>query len=232
MNWISAAPANSVGPGNDQENVSTLHSPIEALDYGTTGQLFDEIRTLLSQIPGLATDCVLKLAYFVLAIQFPECAEIWPFVSIVTPDPVGSSLLLRTLASLSASPLHVGEISLNALLSLPASPRPTLVLIDQLASSKELERVLRIMSRPGGLYLRNGKFYDLFFPTVVCTSEPLHDRWILDQAVHVAFNPTRNRLPKLEPKSVRDSARKLQGKLLRYREVNLAAVRESHFDAP
>jgi hypothetical protein len=39
-------------------------------------------------------------------------------------------------------------------------------------------------------------------------------------------------LPKFDPQWMAESAQKLQGKLRRYREINLARVRDSHFDAP
>jgi len=229
MNSTSAVPEDSAS--KDQEILSALQRPIEAIDYGTTGQLFDEIRDFLTQHPGLTTDSVLKLTFFVFAILFPEFAEIWPFASVVAPDPAGSSLLLRMLACVCSSPLQIGEISLNGILTLPPLLRPTL-LVDQLSPNKELERVLRIMSRPGGRFLRRGKLWDLFFPTLVCTAEPLCDRWILDQAIQIVLTPTRSRLPRFDPQSLNDSSRELQGKLLRYREINLARVRNSHFDAP
>jgi hypothetical protein len=136
------------------------------------------------------------------------------------------------LACVCASALHIGEITLNAILTLPQSRRPTVLLVDQLATSRELERVLRIMSRPGGLILRKGEFHDVSIPTLVCTAEPLRDRWILDQAIQVVLTPTRGSLPQFDPQSLSESARKLQGKLVRYREINLARVRESRFDAP
>src|ERR1700689_1529836 len=123
------------------------NATIASLEYGTTGQLFDEVRDFLAQHPGLTTDAVLKLTYFVFAILFAECAEIWPFVAIVAPDAAGSSLLLRMIACVAVAPLHLGELTLSALLTLPPIPRGTLLLIDQLSPNKELERILRIMSR-------------------------------------------------------------------------------------
>ncbi len=229
MNLTSAVSASQC---TNQETLGALQRPIEPIDFGTTGLLFDEIRDFLAQHPGLPTDSVLKLTYFLFAIQFPECCDIWPFAEVVAPDTVGSTLLLRMLASVCISPLRIGEVSLNAILTLPPSPRPTLLLIDQLASSRELERVLRIMSRPGSLILRNGEFHDVSIPTLVCTAEPLRDRRILDQAIQIMLTPIRGALPKLDPQSLNESARKLRGKLLRYREMNLAKVRDSHFDAP
>jgi hypothetical protein len=233
MAWTSAAPKNSAAESKNDETLSAAQtSIIVPVDYGTTGQLFDEIRNFFAQHPGLTDESVLKLVYFSLAILFPECAGIWPFVSVVASDSVGSSLLMRMIACTCLAPLHIGEVTLNAILTLPPLPYPTTVLIDQLTANKELERVLRIMSRPGGRIVRKGKLHDISFPTLVCTAEPLRDRWIVDQALHVGLTPTRGSLPLLDRLSLSEFAGKLRPKLARYRELSLAKVRDSHFDAP
>ena len=228
VNSKEAAAADPVVGGEGQ----ALPSTIQPIEFGSTAKLFDEIRNFLTLHPGLTADSIQKLTYFTLAIQFPECCGIWPFASIVAPDTVGSSLFLRMFSCLCINPLQIGEITLSAILTLPRSPRPGLLLIDQLATSSELERVLRIMSRPGSRIIRKGELHDVSIPTLVCTAEPLRDRWILDQAVHVTLAPTRGPLPDLDPEMLSESARKLNGKLLRYREMNLAKVRASHLDAP
>jgi len=222
----------SASESESQAPSGVLHRAIEAIDFGSTGKLFDEIRNFLALHPGLPSESVLTLTYFAFAIQFPECCNIWPFASVVASDLVGSSLFLRMFACLSIEPVQLGEITLNSLLTLPESPRATLLVIDQLAPSGELARVLRVLSRPGSRILRQGKFHDIFIPTLVCTAEPLRDRWILDQALQVSLTPTRGSLPHLDSQKLAEYARQLKGKLLRYRELNLAAVRASHFDAP
>lgn len=230
MNPKTAVSADPSFASKNQQTLSAPQRPIDVIDYGSTGQLFDEIRAFLAQHPGLTTDSVLKLTYFAFAILFRECAEIWPFASVVAQDTAGSSLLLRMFACVCASAVQIGEFTLSDILTL--SPRPTLLLVDQLATSKELERVLRIMSRPGGRILRKGKLHDISFPALVCTAEPLRDRWILDQAIQVVLMPVRGHLPKFDPQSLSEFARTQQGKLLRYRELNFAKVRDSDFDVP
>jgi hypothetical protein len=231
MNPTIAVPTDSTAQIKNAETPDAFKGPI-AHEYGTTAKLFDEIRDFLAQHPGLTTDAVLKLTYFSFALLFPEHAGIWPFASVVAPDTVGSSLLLRMLACVCVAPLHIGEVTLNAILTLPSLPCPSTLLIDQLAPNKELERVLRLMSRPAGRILRKGQLYEISLPTLVCTAAPLRDRWILDQAIQVVLAPVRGPLPKFDSQSLDDSARKLRGKLARYRELNLAKVRASRFDAP
>ena len=226
VNSKNAATADPVVGAEGQ----ALPSTIQPIEFGSTGKLFDEIRNFLTLHPGLTTDSIQKLTYFAFAIQFPECCGIWPFASVVAPDTVGSSLFLRMFSCLSITPVQIGEITLSAILTLPR--RPSVLLIDQLATSSELERVLRIMSRPGSRIIRKGELYDISIPTLVCTAEPLRDRWILDQALHITLAPTRGPLPDLDPEMLSESTRKLSGKLLRYRVMNLAKIHASHFDAP
>jgi hypothetical protein len=168
----------------------------------------------------------------VFALQFPESWEIWPFASVVAPDAAGSSFFLRMIGCVCIAPLQLGEVTLNALLTLPQAARPSVLLIDQPIPNRELERVLRILSRPGSRILRSGKFHDISIPTLVCTAEPLGDRGILDQAVHIVLTPIRGPLSNFDPLTLGETARKLKGKLLHYRETNLAKIRASHFDAP
>jgi hypothetical protein len=231
---------NSTSPGQpdtdsrceNQENTSSPQRPAEPIDFGATGQLFNDLRDFLSLHPGLTADSVLKLTYFLFAICFPECAGIWPFAAVVSPDTVASSLLLRMFGAVSIDSLRIGEITLNALLTLPQSPRPSFLLIDQLATSREFERLLRIMSRPGSPILRKGQFHDVSIPTLVCTAEPLRDRWLLDQAVQITLAPTRGPLPNFESQILGESAVTLREKLVRYREKNLATVCNSHCETP
>jgi hypothetical protein len=232
MNSTNAPSTRSVLESKHQAAQSAPQRPIEPLDFGTTATLFDEIRDFLTLHPGLPSESVLKLTYFAIAIQFADCCNIWPFASVVAPDTVGSSLFLRMFACISVNPVQIGEVMLNAILTLPRSPRPGILLIDQLATSKELERILRIMSRPGSPIIHKGEFRDVSIPTLVCTAEPLRDQWILDQALQVTLTPTRGPLPHFDPHTLNESARKLKGKLSLYRERNLVKVRNSHFDAP
>ena len=232
MNSKTVVPTASAAENQTQEAPGVPQHSVAPTDYGTTAHFFNEIRDFLTQHPGLTTDAALKLTYFAFAILFAECAQAWPLALVVAPDTTGSSLLLRMFASVCVAPVHVGDITRSAMLTLPPSPRPTPLIIDQLVPNGELERLLRVMGRPGAQVLRNGKFFDLFLPTLVCTAEPLRDGWITDQALQIALSPSRGPLPKFDSESFNESGRHFRGKLRRYSEVNLAAVRGSQFDAP
>jgi hypothetical protein len=232
MRPTTSAPTDLAGASQNQTTEDVPQGPIAAIDFGTTGQLFDDIRVFLAQHPGLTTDAALKLTYFVLAIPFAECAPTWPLASIVAPDSSGSSLLLRMLACLCLAPVHIGNVTLSAMLTLPLSPRPTPLIIDQLVPNRELERLLRVMARPGARVLRDGEFFDISVPTVVCTGEPTRDHWITDQALQIALLPSRRSLPKFDSESLKRAARHFRGKLLHYQKTNIEKVRDSQFEVP
>jgi hypothetical protein len=232
MNSTTAASTDSVLESKQQTFSSALQHPVEPVEFGTTANLFDAIHDFLALHPALTAESIQKLTYFAFALQFPECCNIWPFASVLAPDTVGSSLFLRMFSCVCITPLQIGDITLNSLVTLSQSRRPSLLLIDQLTPNRELERVLRIMSRPGSLIFHYGEFRDVSIPTLVCTAEPLRDRWTLDQGLQVTLIPTRGPLPGFDSETLNESARKLRGKLLSYRVRNLAKVRNAHCDAP
>ena len=120
----------------------------ETRPASSTRQLFGAVHDFVALHPGLDENGVDLMSYFAFATLFPEFARVWPFVSVVTNDAAASTLFLRILKFVFAQPVHLAECSLAGLLSLPESPGQVL-LIDQPAPSKELLRVLRLVSRPG-----------------------------------------------------------------------------------
>ncbi len=211
--------------------MTSLGVPLEPANCGSTRQLFEEIHDFLAQHPGLEEKSVQKVTYFTFAVSFLECAPVWPFLSVTAPDAAASSLFLRMLECVFIRSLHVGEVTLAGLISLPRSPTP-IFLIDQSAATKKLERVLCVMGRPRAGVISKGEIREIFGPVVVCAAEPIHHPWLLDQAIQVALTPSRSRLPRFNQQLLDETSQRLRGKLLYYRERNLAKVCESQFDAP
>jgi hypothetical protein len=220
-----------IAPAGEEEIVKLVPFPSRVSDCGATSQLFDSLRRFFTHHRGLPDESISILAYFALATWFPECATIWPCLSIVTSDAVASTSLLRLMRYACRRSMHLGDVTLRSLLSVPSWLRPTL-LIDQPVPSRELQRMLRTISRPGGLILQNGRLCEISYPTAVCTAEPLADPWLLQGAIQVAVLPTPRPLPPTEPELLAKAAEDLQGKLLAYRLKNFRQVRTSKFDAP
>jgi hypothetical protein len=197
----------------------------------STRQLFGAVHDFIAAHPGLDENGANLLTYFAFATLFWECARVWPFVSVVTNDAAASTLLLRILKFIFARPVHLAELTLAGLMSLPESPGQIL-LIDQPVQSNELRRVLRLVSRPGACVAWKGQLREIFRPVVLCTAESLDDPRLLELAIQIPLIPTRNALPQFDLELAADTSKEMRARLHQYREENLAKVRESRFDAP
>jgi hypothetical protein len=219
-----------VPPAAADDVVKALQLPTHVGSYASTSQLLSAIGRFLAQHPGLGSESVSKLTHFSIATWFPECTAKSPSLSIVSADGYSSTLLLHLLRYTCRRSLHLGEIGLSALGSLPLSFRPTL-LFDQRPVTKQLCRLIRAVSRPGALVLQKGQLRDLSCATVICTGEPLIDGWI-DDVIQVALAPSRGDFGAIDLQRLDDTGRELQAQLLQYRLHNFAKVKASKFDAP
>jgi hypothetical protein len=211
--------------------LTTYQVSLALKDYGTTRQLFDRILDFVAQHPGLEEDSVRKLAYFTLAALFPECAPILPIVSIVASQGAAATMLLQMLECVFLRPIHVGELTLAQLMSLP-DPLSHVLLIDQTAVSKQLERALGVMSRPGAGIISKGEIRKVFCPVIACTAEPIRDARLSELAMHVVLVPSQSRLPKFDQQSAEATSREFRANLQQYRQNCLETVRDSQFEAP
>ena len=128
-----------------EENIATLVPfPSGVKNYGETREPIDLAVPFFSpNIAAYRTNPSRCWRTWRWAPWFPECSTIWPCVSIVTSDAAASTSLLALSALCGLRrPLHLGELTMNTLLSLPNWLRPT-ILIDQLVPSRELEGTLR-----------------------------------------------------------------------------------------
>jgi hypothetical protein len=213
------------------EEIATLVPfPSRVNDCVVTSQVFESLRRFFARHSGLPDESVSLLAHFALVTWFPEYATIWPCLSVVTSDAVASTSLLRLMRCAFRRPVHLGDVTLRALLSLPSWLRPTL-LIDQPQPSGELQRMCRTISRPGGLVASNGHLREISCPMVICTAEPLTDPWLLQSAIQVPVIATARHLPP-DPDFLAKATDDLQATLLGYRLKNFAKVRTSTFNAP
>ncbi len=138
---------------------------------------------------------------------------------------------MRILKFIFAQPVHLAELTLAGLLSFPESPGQVL-LIDQPTQSKQLERVLRLVSRPGACVPWKGQLREVFCPVVLCTTQSLDDPQLLELAIQIPLIPTRSALPQFDLESAADTSQRIRARLHHYREENFAKVRASQFDAP
>jgi hypothetical protein len=220
-----------VPPAATSDVVKAVQLPTHVGSYGSTSKLLSAIGHFLAQHPGLGSESVSKLAHFSIATWFPECSAKSPSLSVVSADAYSSTLLLRLLRYTCRRSLHLGEVGLSALGSLPLSFRPTL-LLDQRPATKQLCRFIRAVGRPGALVLQKRQLRDVSCATVICTGEPLTDEWIIDDVIQVALAPSGGDFAVVDLQYLDDAGYELQAQLLQYRLHNFAKVKDSTFDAP
>jgi hypothetical protein len=218
-------------PAVESDVVKALQFPTYVSSYGSTSKLLSAMGQFLAQHPGLGGESVSKLAHFSIASWFPEQFGKTPSLSVVSADGYSSTLLLRLLRYTCRRSLHLGEISLSTLGSLPLSFRPTL-LIDQRPATKQLYRLIRAITRPHALTLQKGQLRHISCSAVICTGEPLTDEWLVDDLIQVALAPSGGHFPIVDPQYLNDTGCELQAQLLQYRLHNFPKVRASTFDAP
>jgi hypothetical protein len=220
-----------VPPAAARDVVKAVQFPRHVGSCGSTSQLLSALGRFLAQHPGLGVESVSKLAHFSIATWFPECCAKSPSLSVVSADAYSSTLLLRLLRYTCRRSLHLGEVGLSALGSLPLSFRPTL-LLDQRPATKQLCRFIRAVGRPGALMLQKRQLQDVSCATVISTGEPLTDEWVVDDVIQVALAPSGGDFAIVDLQHLDDAGRELQAQLLQYRLRNFEKVKASSFDAP
>ena len=218
-----------VPPTLDGDLMKALLLPCGIADYGSTAELFEDLRRLFREHPGMSEEGISKAAFCALATWFPEYTA--PLLLVSAPDTSGSLLLLEKLRCACRRSISVSDITSGGLWSLPLWLHPT-VIMDQPKPTKELLRVVRAMSRPGVRIPRNGHLLDVYCPIVLCTEEPVSDSWLLQNSIQIEIMATAARFPKITPHAPQEIARELQAKLLSYRLRNFVKVQHSDFDAP
>jgi hypothetical protein len=208
-----------------------MQLPTRVGSYGSTSQLLSAIGRFLAQHSGLGSDSVSMLAHFSIATWFPEYSAKSLSLSVVSTDAYSSTLLLHLLRYTCHRSLHLGEVGVSALGSLPMSFHPTL-LLDQRPATKQLCRLVRAVNRPGALVFQKGELRDVSCAMVICTAEPLEDEWIVDDVIQVALMPSGRDVAIVNPQHLHEAGRELQTQLLQYRLRNFEKVKASKFDAP
>lgn len=217
-----------VPPTLDDDLLHAINLPSNAADYVSTAALFDDLRRLFRQHPGLSAESVSKAAFCVLATWFPEYTA--PPLLVSATGLSESRLLMDLLRCACRRSICISDITCGGLWSLPLWVHPT-VIMDQPKPTKELLRVVRAMSRSGVRVPRKGRLLDVYCPIVLCTENPVSDSWLVQNGIQIEIMPTSARFPRIPPQTLQEISRNLQAKLLSYRLRNFVKVQHSTFDA-
>jgi hypothetical protein len=218
-----------VPPALNDDVLRMINLPSNAADYGSTAALFDDLRRLFQEHPGLSEEGASKVAFCALASWFPESTP--PLLLVSAPDASESRLLLEQLRCVCRRSVIIGDVTRSGMWSLPLSLRPTII-IARPKPTKDLLPILRVMSQPGARVPQRGQLLDVFCPVVLCMENPISDSWLLESSVQVELMATATRFPKIAPRALQEISRDFQAKLLAYRLRNFVKIQHSTFDAP
>lgn len=218
-----------VPPRLNSTVLRALHLPVNIASYGSTRDLFNYLRRVLTRFTNLTETFICQIAYFILGSCLVDCLSVAPFLSIIAPVGAPRAQLFRLLSSLCRRPLILAEATPTAISCLPIHLRPT-YLFDEPHLSWRAQRLLYSTHNRGRVIIRNGGIIDLFSAKVICSREPLRDPLLASQALQITLPPTCQQLPFLENVDCMQIADEFQPKLLMYRLTNYGKVRTPEID--
>jgi hypothetical protein len=197
--------------------------------YGSTEQLFTQIRMTIAEQALLSEQASSLLAYWSLSSWFPDAMPLAPCLAISGSAEDGDRVL-RTLSNLSRNPLRMPGINIPDLRTIHWDPPPTLLFYEP-NLTKQKATFLGCSARRGYLLGRWNQYKDYYGSKAVYLGEdvPVGGKLQWSLQVNVAAMTAigaRTALP------LTDSAvQTLQNQLLGYRFKNLIKVENSIFDA-
>jgi hypothetical protein len=197
--------------------------------YGSTNQLFTEIRDLFTQF-GFLEDVCLLASYFLLATWFTELLPIAPCFVINGPRSE-ALLLLDLLGCLVRRPLHFGEPERAVLSCLPYVLQPTLLFSDY-STKPRVKNLLAISSRRGYQLARGSNVVAAFYAKAIYCGAALANDDFGGAAIRAHLEVIRGRFPLLNSQNKLRIIAEFQPKLLAYRAATHVAVSQSEFDLP
>jgi hypothetical protein len=203
--------------------------PAGAVAYGSTGQLFNEISSLVSRVTRLPDSVVTPVVFFIFGTWLTDRLPLAPFLWITAPQMVSTGPLLQVLTLLCRRALLVIEPNLTALRALPMQLNPT-ILTEVSTVAPAFLKALRASSRRGTLAVVGDKLLDLVCAKAVISNQPLRDPAIAGFPLEIALPSSREYVPRLDTQEAERIASEFQAKFLMYRFLNYARVTKPAFD--
>jgi len=165
----------------------------------------------------------------VLATWVVESTEVPICVALVGPAGPERRQLLRLLRCLFRRGLVLSGVNLANLSTLPMNLTPSL-LIDHCEQNAALRTFLYATNSPEAHLAARGQLFNLCCAKVLCIDDPL-DRSLRDfPVIQIPVVPRNSTLHLVDHRAQKEILEEFQPKLLMYRLINLAKVRDSRFD--
>lgn len=192
--------------------------------FASTARLTTSIRQFLCHYVALTPEAVDLLIAFVVASHFVDCLPVAPVLILLGPD-YEASRVLRLLHCLCRRAILLGNVDIPALATLPSQLDATL-LINQRDLPERVARILQASNDRNFCVARGNGQLNAFGAKAFSANPEFSNRI----GMHLSLTPARDPLPALTEASAKEITTDFQAKLLRYRMVNLARVREAQLD--
>jgi hypothetical protein len=197
--------------------------------YGSTEQLFTQMRMTIAEQALLSEQASSLLACWSLSTWFPDAMPLAPVLALSGSAEDGDRVL-RTLSNLCRNPLRMLGINVPDLRTIHWDPSPTLLFYEP-NLTKPKATFLGCSARRGYLQGRWNQYKDFYCSKAIYLGEDMTVGGKLQWSLQVNVAATTATGARTVPPLTDSTVQTLQNQLLGYRFTNLIKVENSTFDA-
>jgi hypothetical protein len=202
-----------------------LRLPSRFVDYGSTTQLFDNVRGLIAKYSGLTDKYSDLLTYFVFSTFFVDCLETAPCVILLGCAGAEAVALLRLLGWFCRHPVLLTDAGLTV----PECLRPTRLICQPHPS---LDKLLAALQLSGFGTSRHGSVVEISSATAIYLGDVELKSPFIDSCLRIPVAPSGLIASRIDEEREAAVLEELQNQLLSYRLLHFAKVKSSNFDVP
>lgn len=202
-----------------------LRLPSRLVKYGSTTQLFDNVRGLIAKYSGLTDKYSHLLTYFVFSTFFVDCLETVPCVILHGCASAEAVALLRLLGWFCRHPVLLTDAGL----SVPECLRPTRLICQ---SHTSLDKLLAALQLSGFGTSRHGSVVEISSATAIYLGDVELKSPFIDSCLRIPVAPSGSIASRIDEEREAAVLEELQNQLLSYRLLHFTKVKSSNFDVP
>jgi len=203
--------------------------PVHIEPYGTTSELFTEIKKTILEQTSLSNQVSAVLTYWSLSTWFFDSLAIAPCL-VITGSSFEGDVVLRTLQTFCRFSFLMAGVTSAGLKDINWTGHPTLLLFDP-NLTKSMAALLACSTSPGYMVGATNDYLDYFGPKAIYLGEDLPTFPIPRSSIHVNATAMSRVCPRYGRPLSDSIVQSFQNRLFDYRLKNMVRVRDSEFDA-
>lgn len=207
--------------------VHAVQWPKCPIQYGSTRNLFDRVRSLIAQHVEIQDSSAHLLTYFVFSTWFPDRLSLAPGFAGLGPGDSEGVQLLRVLSCVCRRSMLLAGVSHASLLSLPLQIAPTLLMCRPMLT-RSLRSFLSTSNRRGLGAVKRGKVLEVCCPKAVYFGMDEIPQDIASIMMQIPLSSATAPKRVLEDGALNEITAELQGQMLAYRLANYSRIRISY----